>query len=76
MRSGPSSPRWRRIATSPTRPMTAKGDTWDHVAIDSESRLVISVVAGEQTAENVAALVEDFKRRTGGRLMDPITTNG
>ena len=53
-----------------------KGDTWDHVAIDAESRLVISVVPGERTAENVVAVVNDFKRRTGGRLMDLITTDG
>ena len=44
-----------------------KGDTWDHVAFDAESRLVVSVVPGERTAENVVAVVEDFKRRTGGR---------
>ena len=31
---------------------------------------------GERTAESVAAVVEDFKRRTGGRLMDLITTDG
>jgi IS1 family transposase len=53
-----------------------KGDTWDHVAIDAESRLIISVVPGERTAENVVAVVEDFKRRTGGRLMNLITTDG
>lgn len=53
-----------------------KGDTWDHVALDAESRLVISVVPGERTAANVVAVVEDFKRRTGGRLMDLITTDG
>jgi hypothetical protein len=53
-----------------------KGDTWDHVAFDAESRLVVSVVPGERTAENVVAVVEDFKRRTGGRLMDLITTDG
>lgn len=53
-----------------------KGDTWDHVAIDAESRLVISVVPGERTAENVVAVVEDFKRRTGGRLMNLICTDG
>ena len=45
-----------------------RGDTWDHVAIDAESRLVISVVPGERTAENVVAVVADVKRRTGGRL--------
>jgi IS1 family transposase len=53
-----------------------KGDTWDHVALDAESRLVVSVVPGERTAENAAAVVEDFKRRTGGRLMNLITTDG
>src|SRR5215472_9994671 len=37
-----------------------KGDTWDHVALDAESRLVVSVVPGERTAESVAAVVEDF----------------
>ena len=53
-----------------------KGDAWDHVAIDAESRLVVSVVPGERTAESVVAVVEDFKRRTGGRLMGLITTDG
>jgi IS1 family transposase len=38
--------------------------------------LVIGVVPGERTAENVVAVVADFKRRTGGRLMDLITTDG
>jgi IS1 family transposase len=57
-------------------PDDRKGDTWDHVALDAESRLVVSVVPGERTAENVGALVEDFQRRTGGRLMDLITTDG
>jgi hypothetical protein len=33
-------------------------------------------VPGERTAENAAALVEDFKRRTGDRLMNLITTDG
>jgi IS1 family transposase len=53
-----------------------KGDAWDHVALDAESRLVVSVVPGERTAESVVAVVEDFKRRTEGRLMDLITTDG
>jgi hypothetical protein len=53
-----------------------KGDTWDHVAFNAESCLVVSVVPGERTAESVAAVVADFKRRTGGRLMDLITTYG
>jgi IS1 family transposase len=51
------------------------GDHWDHVAIDPEHRLVVSVVPGKRTAENAQALVDDFKRRTGGRLMRLITTD-
>ena len=53
-----------------------KGDAWDHVAIDAESRLVVSVVLCERTAESAVAVVEDFKRRTGGRLVDLIATDG
>ena len=34
------------------------------------------MVPGERTSENVVAVVEDFKRRTGGRLMNLITTDG
>jgi hypothetical protein len=33
-------------------------------------------VPGERTAESVVAVVEDFRRRTDGRLMDLITTDG
>ena len=59
--------RLSRIADDPAD--DRKGDTWNHVAIDAGSRLVISVVPGERTAENVAAAVEDFNRRAGGRVM-------
>ena len=38
--------------------------------------MVVSVVPGERTAENVVAVVEDVKRRTAGRLMDLIMTDG
>ncbi len=75
MRSGPSSPRRKRTATGPTRPTTARGDHWDHVAFDPDHRLVVCVVPGKRTAENTGALVRDFHRRTSGRLMDLITTD-
>jgi hypothetical protein len=35
------------------------------VAIDAENRLILSVVPGERTAENVVAVVEESRRRTG-----------
>ncbi len=52
-----------------------KGDCWDHVAFDPEHRLVLSVVPGKRTAENVEAVVKEFHRRTGGRTMNLITTD-
>ena len=52
-----------------------QGDNWDHVAFDPEHRLVVSVVPGKRTTEHVRQLVNDFKERTEGRLMNLITTD-
>jgi IS1 family transposase len=52
-----------------------QGDNWDHVAFDPEHRLVLSVVPGKRTSENTRLLVNDFKKRTEGRLMNLITTD-
>jgi hypothetical protein len=52
-----------------------KGDSWDHVALDPEHRLVVAVVPGARTIENTEALVAEFRRRTGGRLMDLRTSD-
>ena len=52
-----------------------QGDNWDHVALDPEHRLVVSVVPGKRTAEHVQELVQDFKERTAGRVMNLITTD-
>jgi hypothetical protein len=58
----------------PEDPADAKrGDNGDHVALDPEPRLVVSVVAGKRTADNVEKVVQDFKTRTGGRPMKRIT---
>jgi hypothetical protein len=54
---------------------TKRGDDWDHVAFDPVHRLVVSVIPGKRTVENVQALVEDFQARTGDRMMDLIVTN-
>src|SRR4051812_4217070 len=53
-----------------------EGDHWDHVALDPDHRLVISVVPGKRTSENTGASVRDFHRRTLGRVIDLITTDG
>ena len=52
-----------------------QGDNWDHVAFDPEHRLVASVVPGKRTEEKAHQLVQDFKERTGGRLMNLLTSD-
>ena len=60
----------------PADPDDAKrGDNWDHVALDPEHRLVVSVVPGKRMAEKAEAVVQDFKQRTGGRPMNLITSD-
>ena len=52
-----------------------RGDCRNHVALDPEHKLVVSVVPGKRTAENVEKVVEEFHDRTGGRVMDLMTTD-
>jgi IS1 family transposase len=60
----------------PSEPEDARqGDNWDHVAFDPEHRLVVSVVPGKRSEEKAHQLVRDFKERTGGRLMNLLTSD-
>jgi IS1 family transposase len=60
----------------PADPADARqGDNWDHVGFDPEHRLVVCVVPGKRGAQNVTALVQDFRRRTAGRMLRLITTD-
>ena len=52
-----------------------QGDCWDHVALDPEHRLVVSLVVGPRCPELVELTVEDFHRRTRGRVMDLMTSD-
>jgi hypothetical protein len=51
------------------------GGWWDHITYDPEHRLVVAVEPGARVGESVEAVVADFKRRTGGRPMDLITSD-
>ena len=53
----------------------ARGDCWDHVALDPESRLVVSLVVGKRTEDATHELVGDFHRRTGSRVMRLMTSD-
>jgi hypothetical protein len=52
-----------------------KGDWWDYKAFDPEHRLAVCVVPGARDSEGAEAVVAEFKRRTGGRPMDLITSD-
>jgi hypothetical protein len=45
------------------------------VAIDPESRLVLAVVPGARDAERVEEVVGEVKVRTGGRVLDLVTSD-
>lgn len=51
------------------------GDCWDHVALDPEHRLVVSVVVGKRTDDNARQLVYEFRERTDGRLINLMTSD-
>ena len=52
-----------------------RGESWDHVAFDPEHRLVVAVVPGKRTAHNCRSLVEQFRRRTAGRVVRLMTSD-
>jgi IS1 family transposase len=43
-----------------------KGDQWDFVALDPDSRLVLSVFVGKRLQDNAEMLLEDVKKRLAG----------
>ena len=45
------------------------------MAFDPEHRLVVSVVPGKRTQDKVHQLVQDFRERTGGRVMNLMTSD-
>jgi IS1 family transposase len=53
----------------------SRGDWWDHVALDAESRLVLAVVPGARDAEAVEEVVGEVRRRTGGRVLALATSD-
>jgi hypothetical protein len=44
----------------------AKGDQWDHTAMDVDSRVVVSLAIGKRDKETLKGVVADFAERTGG----------
>jgi len=53
-----------------------QGSYWDHVIIDPETKLIVSLVVGRRNADTVVAVFTDFYDRTGGYLPQLICTDG
>jgi hypothetical protein len=51
------------------------GDQWDHVALDPDSRLVLSVVVGKRLLENAELLLTDVRSRLGRRVPELVTSD-
>ena len=54
----------------------AQGSYWDHVIIDPETKLIISLVVGRRNADTVVQVFTDFYGRTDGYLPEVICTDG
>jgi len=53
-----------------------RGSYWDHVIIDPETKLIVSLVVGRRNADTVVQVFSDFYERTDGALPELITTDG
>ena len=52
-----------------------KGDQWDHVALDPDSRLVLDVAIGPRTADIAELLLEGVRGRLGGRVPELVSSD-
>jgi hypothetical protein len=60
----------------PDEPLDAEqGSYWDHVIIDPETKLIVSLVVGRRDADTVVQVFTDFCERTDGYLPELITTD-
>ena len=51
------------------------GSYWDHVLIDADSRLIVTLVIGRRDGETARQAFADFYRRTDGDLTPLITSD-
>jgi hypothetical protein len=52
-----------------------RGDQWDHVALDPDSRLVLEVAVGPRTTESAELLLGGVRDRLGGRVPELVTSD-
>jgi IS1 family transposase len=52
-----------------------RGDVWDHVALDPDSRLVLEAMIGPRTGDMAELLLEGVRDRLGGRVPELVTSD-
>jgi hypothetical protein len=52
-----------------------RGSFWDHVLIDADSRLIVTLAIGRRTLDTARQAFADFYRRTDGNLTPLITSD-
>lgn len=52
-----------------------QGSYWDHVIIDPDTKLIVSLVVGQRNADTVVRVFTDFYDRTDGYLPELISTD-
>lgn len=52
-----------------------RGDSWDFVALDPDSRLVLAVVVGKRLLDHAVELLDEVKRRLAGKAPQLITSD-
>ena len=75
MRSGASWEKKQKHCDPTNSDDAAKGDQWDHTAIDVGSRLVVTLEVGKRDGGTVKEAVSDFAGRTGDIVPAVITTD-
>jgi hypothetical protein len=53
-----------------------QGSYWDHVIIDPETKLIVSLTVGRRNADTVVQVFTDFFSRTDGYLPEVVMTDG
>jgi hypothetical protein len=60
----------------PTNPGDRRqGSYWDHILLDPETKLIVTLVVGRRTADTAFEAFLDFYMRTDGQLPELITTD-
>jgi IS1 family transposase len=76
MRCGPSWGKKEKHCDREDPRDASRGDVWDWIVLESESKLAISLLIGPRSAAMAEAVFEDFAARTDGVPPVLITTDG